>query len=112
MEEVVLENERGVHEFAERTSSGRWLDAIQIVERLRRTNMVCGRADTADFRRQAGHFFRRPASDEDFKTSQFGHLEESSLYISALIEKNLYLPVPFESREGIDRNAFRHAIHR
>ena len=71
---------------------------------LTRGQMVRSRSDAADSGDDTGQFFYRSSFTEFLKTAKFRNLEISIGYLSVIIEKNLYFPVPLESGYGVDGN--------
>lgn len=73
---------------------------------LTRGQMVCRRSDPTDSRDNSRKFFHRSSKTEDLESSQLGDLKVGILHVPLVVQKNLDLPVPFQSGDRINRYRF------
>jgi hypothetical protein len=73
---------------------------------LTRGQMVCRGSDPADSGNDPRKFLDGSSQTEDLESSQLRDLKVSVLHIPLVVQKNLDLPVPFQSGDRINRYRF------
>ena len=73
---------------------------------LTRGQMVCCRSDAADSWDDSRKLLHRSSQTEDFEYSQLRDLKVGVFNVSLVVQKNLDLPMPFQSGDRINRYRF------
>ena len=107
-ERMRLDELAEVEDAAQLCSGFRDGDRQQLVAGLGRGERMADRADAAGAGRQRGHFEKRPAFDEFFKTSHLGDLEMGVMDLAGCIENQADSSMSFNAGDWLDGDALFH----
>jgi len=106
MEGVAMDIMSGIEKLSKLLCCPRRIGLVNGIYGLTRGQMVCRRSDAADSGNDPGKLLHRPSQAENFESSQFRDLKVSIFHIPFVVQKNLDLPVSFQSGDRIDRYRF------
>jgi hypothetical protein len=106
MEGVAVDIMGGIEKLSKLPRCPRRICLVNGIYGLTRGQMVRRRSDAADSGNDSGKFLHRPSQTEDFESSQLRDLKISIFHIPLVVQKNLDLPMSFQSGDRINRYRF------
>ena len=106
MKRVAVDIMGRIEKLPELLCCSRRICLVNDVYGLTRGQMVCRRSDAADSGNDSRKFLHWSSQTEDLESSQLGDLKVGVFHVPLVVQKNLDLPVPFQSGDRINRYRF------
>ena len=104
VQRVVLDHEDAVDELPDLLGRRRRIDAVEVVQRLRRGHVVGRRAHAADAGRDLRHVLRAASLDELLEPAELRDLQERAVDGPGIVQEDVDLPVALEPRDRVDQD--------
>jgi hypothetical protein len=96
----------GIEKLPELLGSPWRIGLVNSVNGLTRGQMVCRRSDATDSGNDSGKLLYRSSQTEDLESSELRDLKVSIFHVPLVVQKNLDLPMSFQSGDRINRYRF------